>query len=150
VAGIATGFDHGDVHSPLAHVGSGAVHQLGCDSASLARGIDGDHVHDAHAFVERAQLDGGESDGPLVVDRDEDIVVDTRATGSNRLGLNRSPVGLVETGKDRVTEDAAQRLENRLPGSQRELDDGVEVGFLERTDINLGGHAMVTVAGLRD
>ena len=150
MAGIATGFDHGDVHSPVAHVGGSVVHQLRRDSASLVRGIDGDHVHDAHAVVERVQLDGGESDGPLVVDRDEDIVVETRATGSNRLGLNRSPVGLVETRKDRVAEDAAQRLENRLPGSQREFDDGVEIGFLERTDINRGSHAVVTVAGLRD
>jgi hypothetical protein len=56
----------------------------------------------------------------------------------------------VEAAEDRVAQHAAQRLEDRFPRSQRELDDGVEVGLLEGADDDRGGHALVTVAGLRD
>ena len=108
--------------------------------------IDGDHVHDAHALVERVQGDGGKPHRLFVGDGDEDVPLLARAARPDRLGLDGAPVRLVETGEDRLTEDRAQRLEDRLPGSQRQLDDGVEVGLPERTDDDRDVHERLTVA----
>ena len=87
------------------------------DPAPLKRRIDGDHVHDAHALVERVQRDGGKPNRLFVGDGDEDVPLLGWLKLDNLLGLDGTPVRLVETGEDRLTEDCAQRLEDRLPGS---------------------------------
>ena len=89
------------------------------------------------------------ADRPLVAHGDEDIVLGTRAARADRLRLNGSPVRLMEAGEDRLAEHLAQRLQYRFPRPQREFDEGVEVGILERADDDCGGHATVTVPGLK-
>jgi hypothetical protein len=99
------------------HVVGRAVHQLRRDPVPLNCRIDGDHVHDAHALVERVQRDGGKPHRRFVGDGDEDVPLLARAVRPDRVGLDGSPVRLVETGEDRLTEDRAQRLEDGFPGS---------------------------------
>src|SRR3954447_14422888 len=146
MAGIATGLDDCDVQAAVAHVVGRPIHERGRDPAPLKRRIDGDHVHDAHALVERVQRDGGEPNGFPVGDGDEDVPFLARATRPDRLGLDGPPLRLVKAVEDRVTQYCAERIEDRLPGSQRELDDGVEVRVPKRTDDDLGVHRRMTVA----
>ena len=79
-------------------------------------------------------------DRPLSGDGDKDVMALVHAARAHRLGLGLAPARLMETREDRIAEHLAQRLEDRFPGSQRELDDRVEVGLLERTDENVAGH----------
>ena len=71
---VSAGSEGRDVHSLLAHVLGRMAHELRRDPAALVDGIDGDHVHDAHAVVERIQRDGREPDRLPIGDGDEDVL----------------------------------------------------------------------------
>ena len=83
VPGVTSGSDSGDVHPAFAHVGDRAIHQPPRDPKPLVRGIDGDHVDDAHALVERVQRNRDEPDGPLVT-------AATKASRSSLVQLDRT------------------------------------------------------------
>ena len=72
-------------------------------------------------------LSGGE--------RHEDVPLLAQTARPDRLGLVSVPVA-VELEEDLVAEDLAKRVENRLPGAERERDDGVKVFFAELADLN--------------
>ncbi len=92
-------------------------------------------VDHAHAFVEGVQRDGGEPDRPSVGDRHEDVALLAQAARPDRLGLVGAPVG-VQAEEDLIAEDFAKRVEDWLPGAERERDDGVKVSFAELADLN--------------
>jgi hypothetical protein len=94
----------------------------------------------AHALVERVQRDRGEPDGRWSTAATKTSRSSLRAARADRLGLNDSPVRVVEAGEDRVAQDLAHRFEHRLPGTARELDDGVQVGLVKRTDLKPSTH----------
>src|SRR3954451_23086184 len=110
---VASRSDGRDVHALRAHMFGGAIHQLPRYPAALVTRIDGDDVDDAHALVEGVEDDGGETDRPLIGNRDEDVPVDTRcAARPHGFSLSRSPVRLMKAREDRVTQYLPDRLEH--------------------------------------
>ena len=90
--------------------------------------------------MDRVQRNRDEPDGPLVNGGDKDISVLARAARADRVGLNGSLVRVVEAGEDRLAQDLLHRFEHRFPSAERELDDGVQVGLVKRTDLKPGTH----------
>jgi hypothetical protein len=56
----------------------------------------------------------------------------------------------VQTEEDLIAEDLAKRVENRLPGAERERDDGVKVSFAELADLNRCSVMVGRAAGWAD
>src|SRR5512133_485968 len=135
VAGIAAGFDDHYVHARPLHVLGGVLREPGTDPAPLVVGVDADDLDHAHAFVERVQRDCGEPDRLTGGERHENVALLAQTARLHRLGLVGAPVG-VQAEEDLIAEYFAKRVEDRLPGAERERDDGVEVAFAELADLD--------------
>jgi hypothetical protein len=98
--------------------------------------------------VKRVEHDHGESDRLIVYYRDKNVVILIRTSRPDCFGLNGTPIWLVKTIEDRIAQYLAERLEDGLPGAERELDDGVEVSRLQRADLGLGAHVVQTLAAI--
>jgi hypothetical protein len=116
------------------------------DPAPLIRRIDADDVDDAHPLVERVECNRSEPDGPAIDDGDEDIAIVADAGRPHGFGLNGTPIRIVEASEDGVAQYLSKRLEHRLPSTERKLDHGVEVGWLESANVGFRGHSVRTVA----
>lgn len=138
---VAAGFDDGDVHTPALHEVDGVIREQRADALPLTFGVDGNHVDDAHPSVKRVEGDRDEADRPPVAHGDEYIALLACAGRPDRVGLTAFPVGM-QPQEDRVAENVPNRVENGLPRSQRERDDGLEVVLLdERANIDVSvGH----------
>jgi hypothetical protein len=124
-AGVATGLDHGDVHSLASHVVDRNLSEPRADTAPLL-GIDADDVDHGHAFVEGIQRDGDETDRASVRDGDEDVSVTAHTARSHGRSLVRLPVR-VQAEKYVIAENVSHGREHRRLGAKRELDDRIEV-----------------------
>ena len=135
VAGVAAGFDHGDVHSATPHVFSRKLREPQADAAPLIVRIDADDVDDAHPLMECVQCDGHETDRASVGNRHEDVTFIIRTARSDGFRLVRLPVRM-QAEKDVVTQDIPHRREHGCPRTERELNDGVKVALTELADLN--------------
>jgi hypothetical protein len=133
VAWVPAGLHDRNVHSVAAHVLDRVVGKSRTDSASLVIGVNANDVDPAHSIVKGVQSNRDEPDGTLLCDGDVNMAVSIGATGSDSFGLVGAPVW-VQPEKHIVAKDLAKGREDRLPGTEGEVNDRLKVAVFELTD----------------
>ena len=134
MSGIAPGRDDREVHTLRLDGIKRVLNQGGTDALALVLRMHGDHVDLAgpgRVLVDDA--DGDEAHGAVVDDGDPDVVLWRRADTFDGGRLARAPVR-VDRVEDLRTQLRTEAGEHRLPRVDRELDNGIHVGFGERAD----------------
>jgi hypothetical protein len=103
-------------------------------SPSLMLWVYSDHVDHSKGLVSVLLEDDEANSMVIGGGRHEGLGVRGDAVAPDSRGLSRPPVRAVEAVEDPGSEDSLEGREHRLPGEERQVYDGVEIGRREGSD----------------